>query len=414
MSPEQALGKEVDYRSDQFSFGLILHEMASGKQAFARSSSVETMAAIVRDEPSAIEEKIPAPLKWIIDRCLHKEPEQRYESTRDLFHELKNLREHFSEAYSSSGVLAAVPVKARPLRWKLLAGIATSGLVIGGLAVGLMMPTGQDLSKHRYTPFAFDALGPVWSPDGKAVAYSGKVNGIYQVFLRYLNSPTSIRLTHEKQSVSVVGWAHDKAHLIISATKQDKDVTTCELYSVPAVGGDPEFILGYPRCGDGSLAPDGGAFAALIKDKPGYERLAISDPIGSPLKVYQPDPWAGKEDYFGNSIVFSPDGKTILYFRSVDTGASEVWLLPYPATRGNPRRVLNDVPFANPLNFSWMPDGRHLLVSDLIGGITSHLWMADTLSSERLQLTTGTGYELDAVASPDGKTILYRQKTVIE
>ena len=78
MSPEQALGKEVDYRSDQFSFGLILHEMASGKQAFARNSSVETMAAIVRDEPSAIEEKIPAPLKWIIDRCLHKEPEQRY------------------------------------------------------------------------------------------------------------------------------------------------------------------------------------------------------------------------------------------------------------------------------------------------------------------------------------------------
>src|SRR5271170_6280126 len=64
MSPEQALGKEVDYRSDQFSFGLILHEMASGKQAFSRNSSVETMAAIVRDEPPAIEEKIPAPLKW--------------------------------------------------------------------------------------------------------------------------------------------------------------------------------------------------------------------------------------------------------------------------------------------------------------------------------------------------------------
>ena len=132
MSPEQTLGKEVDYRSDQFSFGLILHEMASGKQAFARNSSVETMAAIVRDEPSAIEEKIPAPLKWIIDRCLHKEPEQRYESTRDLFHELKNLREHFSEAYSSSGVLAAVPGKARPLRWRLLAGVAAGCLIAGG------------------------------------------------------------------------------------------------------------------------------------------------------------------------------------------------------------------------------------------------------------------------------------------
>ena len=59
-----------------------------------------------------------------------------------------------------------------------------------------------------------------------------------------------------------------------------------------------------------------------------------------------------------------------------------------------------------------MPDGRHLLFSNRSGqGISPHLWMADTLSSEKLQLTTGTGYELDPVASPDGKTILYAQKT---
>src|SRR5277367_691367 len=117
MSPEQALGQETDYRSDQFSFGLVLYEMASGKQAFAKPSSVETMAAIVREEPPPMEEKLPPPLRWIIDRCLAKEPDRRYESTRDLYHELKNLREHFSEAYSSSGVLPAVPVKARASHW---------------------------------------------------------------------------------------------------------------------------------------------------------------------------------------------------------------------------------------------------------------------------------------------------------
>src|SRR5580704_6427892 len=105
MSPEQALAKETDYRSDQFSFGLILYELASGKQAFVRASTIETMAAIVREEPPAIEEKLPPPLKWIIDRCLAKEPEQRYESTRDLYRDLKNLRDHFSEAFSSSGSL---------------------------------------------------------------------------------------------------------------------------------------------------------------------------------------------------------------------------------------------------------------------------------------------------------------------
>ena len=76
MSPEQALGQETDYRSDQFSFGLILYEMASGKQAFAKPSSVETMAAIVRDEPSANRRKAPRAAQWIIDRCLAKEPDR--------------------------------------------------------------------------------------------------------------------------------------------------------------------------------------------------------------------------------------------------------------------------------------------------------------------------------------------------
>src|SRR5271170_6276838 len=187
MSPEQALGKEVDYRSDQFSFGLILHEMASGKQAFARNSSVETMAAIVRDEPSAIEEKIPAPLKWIIDRCLHKESEQRYESTRDLFRELKDLREHLSEAYAS-GALAPVAAAAKQRHWKIPAAVGALCLLLGGFLVYLLKPTGQDIGKYRYTPFASDAYSPVWSPDGNAVAYFAMVDGVDQLFLRYLNS----------------------------------------------------------------------------------------------------------------------------------------------------------------------------------------------------------------------------------
>src|SRR5271170_4472940 len=187
MSPEQALGKEVDYRSDQFSFGLILHEMASGKQAFSRNSSVETMAAIVRDEPPAIEEKIPAPLKWIIDRCLHKEPDQRYESTRDLFRELKDLREHLSEAYAS-GALAPVAAAARQRHWKIPAAVGALCLLLGGFLVYLLKPTGQDIGKYRYTPFASDAYSPVWSPDGNAVAYFAMVDGVDQLFLRYLNS----------------------------------------------------------------------------------------------------------------------------------------------------------------------------------------------------------------------------------
>src|SRR5271166_5601797 len=165
MSPEQALGKQTDFRSDQFSFGLILHELASGKRAFAKASKVETMAAIVREEAPPMDEKVPPPLRWIVDRCLAKEPEQRYESTRDLFRELRNLRDHFSEAHISA-VLPQVASRKKKSRWRLPA-VCAGCMLLVGLLVYLLKPSGQNIGNYRYTPFATDAGDPAWSPDGK-------------------------------------------------------------------------------------------------------------------------------------------------------------------------------------------------------------------------------------------------------
>ena len=157
--------------------------------------------------------------------------------------------------------------------------------------------------------------------------------GSYQIFLRYLNSPTSVELTHEKRSVFVEGWAHDKTHLIVSGAKQEKDGTTCELYSVPTVGGDPEFIMGYPSCYYASLAPDG---SALVDSNERQGRLPATRDF-RPSRVATESLRAGPLGQEGtltrNAVVFSPDGKTILYYRNTDTGSGEVWLLPYPATR---------------------------------------------------------------------------------
>ena len=85
MSPEQARGEaELDPRSDQFSFGLVLYEIASGKRAFERPTSAETMAAILRDDPEPPPATLPQPLRWTMERCLSKDRERRYHSTRDL------------------------------------------------------------------------------------------------------------------------------------------------------------------------------------------------------------------------------------------------------------------------------------------------------------------------------------------
>ena len=90
MSPEQAEGQPVDFRSDQFSFGSIIYEIATGKRSFHGKSAVRTLAAIVNEEPEPIEktiQRVPAPLRWIVSRCFAKDPPARYASTEDLARE---------------------------------------------------------------------------------------------------------------------------------------------------------------------------------------------------------------------------------------------------------------------------------------------------------------------------------------
>jgi len=101
MSPEQVSGDGLDFRSDQFSLGLVLYEMLTGKRAFQRNTAADTLVALLREPAEPIARQncdAPAPLCWVIERCLAKEPEKRYVSTRDLARELAVIRDRFSES----------------------------------------------------------------------------------------------------------------------------------------------------------------------------------------------------------------------------------------------------------------------------------------------------------------------------
>ncbi len=196
MSPEQARGETVDFRSDQFSLGTVLYEMLTGKRPFVRDSAAETMVAIIREEPeplSKLDPKLPALVSWIVQRCLSKDREERYSSTKDLAKELQNLRVHLSEAVSTADVsLAGVPRLRRRVPFWALAAVAALTAVIGLLLGNRFLRSGSPLASPISLSLSFPIDAPprfsadfhslALSPDGKTLVYVGS-----RLFVRSLD-----------------------------------------------------------------------------------------------------------------------------------------------------------------------------------------------------------------------------------
>ncbi|MGH9364472.1 MAG: serine/threonine-protein kinase, partial [Thermoanaerobaculia bacterium] len=193
MSPEQAGGQPLDFRSDQFSLGSILYELLSGEKAFARKTAAETMSAIIREEPeplSKLQPSTPLPLRWIVDRCLAKDPEERYASTRDLARDLAGVRDHVSEIGSGGEVLVAARGRPRLLRAALPAVVVAAALAAGYLAARGLAKRSAAPSFHRLT-FRPGMVGNArFAPDAQTVVYGATWEGEREIVL-YQTRPES-------------------------------------------------------------------------------------------------------------------------------------------------------------------------------------------------------------------------------
>lgn len=413
MSPEQARGQECDYRSDQFSFGLILYEMASGKRAFERPETVQTMSAILTDDPPPLDARLPAPLRWSIDRCLAKEPRDRYESTRDLFHELRYLRDHLAET-TSAGTGPVTPVTApKRRRWRLPVAFASGALCAAAAALAFFAtrPHVADQSSYRFTPLSFEAGGQCcafWSPDGKAVAYTAShaPKDHFQIYLRYLDSPAPVQLTHTPENAAAEGWAADGKHVLFSRP----GVSPPGIWSISTVGGDPEFLFPFPtHVKAGALSPDGKTYAALREGPDGKIGVWYSSPPGGTPREYRPDPFATPEVFNTPQVAFSPDSRQLLLYAARNKTGEEAWLLPFPPDSAHPpRQVLPKIhPQSGTPEIAWAPDNRHVVLSTSLGLDAQQLWMADTRSNDYYAITSGTRGHGDPAVSPDGKRLVF-------
>jgi Tol biopolymer transport system component len=304
MSPEQASGQPVDFRSDQFTLGAILYEMATGKKAFQRKTGAETLVAIIREEPEALAQaapQAPGPLRWIVERCLAKDPEERYASTKDLARDLRSVRDHLSETTVSGGLAAAEPAPSRRRGWALPALAAlVVGIAAGFLLRGLTNAKPESNLQFRKLTFARGAIRSArFAPDGQTIVYGAASEGRpLDIFSTRADSSESRSLGLAGADVLAISSTGEMAislnrHYIFGFE------TVGTLARVPMAGGAPREVL--ENVEDADWSPDGSSLAVARR---AGNRSRIEYPIGKVL--YEAGGWV-------SNVRVSPDGRLVAF-----------------------------------------------------------------------------------------------------
>jgi Tol biopolymer transport system component len=317
MSPEQAGGRPVDHRSDQFSLGTVLYEMLAGRRPFKGATAAETLTAIIREEPEPLEKlapRTPAPVRWLVERCLAKDPTERYHSTHDLARELAGCRAHLSETMSEP--VGIVAPRARR------AGLLLAGLVLSlATALGLTILLARERQRPRPAQARFEIRLPEgyflepWrdalalSPDGKLLVFSAfafkkpyEEPGEPQLFLRPLASVESRPIPGTEGAFQPV-FSPDGLHVAFVTESGDAR----SLKRVPIAGGAVQTVCACDARYGAAWAPDGSILFA-----------SQSGPLMRvPAAGGTPEP-ATRLDLAENEVShrlphFLPDGRTVLY-----------------------------------------------------------------------------------------------------
>jgi len=320
MSPEQVRCDAVDHRSDIFAFGAILYEMLTGRRPFQRSTQVETLAAILNDVPPAIDETAPGTplgLKRVVNRCLEKDPAQRFQSAADLAFALQALTE------SGASTAVGVQPKRQPRSRKPLAltAIAVGLLVLAGFAVWKLRPTPPRPLPAMSPPLPLTTYRgnenyPSFSPDGNQVAFQwdGEKEDNFDIYVKALGpDATPLRLTTNPASDRWPAWSPDGTTI---AFQRSVAANVMDLMLIPALGGPERKLAEFPaEFRSYGLRPTWSPDSKwLIVSALAGERIAlfrVSAETGESIQITNPDP--GIEDVYP---AISPDGADVIFTRN--------------------------------------------------------------------------------------------------
>ena len=365
MSPEQAEGKQIDARSDIFSFGAVLYEMVTGRRAFHGDSKLSTLSAILKEEPGPLAPEVPRDLEKIIVRCLRKDPGRRYQHADDLKLALVELKEESDSG--KLGVPAVTGAETRRTRLSLLLAAALLLIAIG-LGTWILWFRSTTVAAPKIIPltsYPGQQTDPALSPDGKQVAFSwdGEKSDNFDIYIKLVEAGAPLRLTTNPALEGSPAWSPDGGRIAFLRFLG----STADILVIPALGGQERKLGQITTSSSGlSWSPDGKFVAVagrsanrnagiyLVSVETGEKRLVSSPPI----------------EYGGDfSPSFSPDGRSLALIRSRSFGSDDIYVVPMSAdgqAAAQPRRITSSQSFLGGLD--WAPDGRSLVFSDFGSG----------------------------------------------
>jgi serine/threonine protein kinase len=408
MAPEQVRGDGVDARTDIFAFGAVLYEMLSGKRAFRRDTTAETMTAVLKEDPAELSDPghvVSPALDRIVRRCLEKSPEQRFQSAKDLSFALSAL----SGSDTGAARITAAPSRIPAYLW-------ISVLVAAALATAVTWFGAHRSEPNKRMEFAISVSGEVShmaiSADGSTLAFISpdENSGIPTIYLQHVGSPNATLLPGT-QGASYPFWSPDGANLAFFAHSK--------LMRLAISGGAPQALVNVQAARGGSwgsrgviiYAPDSGSFLWRI-NADGSGATALNDhPFTNNDQshrwpLFLPDGnhflfWAGnfgndRDDRYSGIYTSSLDGKEMrlvqLCHSSFGIGSDRLFL-------ADDERHLVSVPFDSG---KIVVSGTSTQLANAVGFQPSTYWVALTVSQNgTLIYNTSTGATLSVLTWMD-------------
>jgi serine/threonine protein kinase len=383
MSPEQALGRELDARTDLFSLGVVLYEMATGFLPFRGDTSAAVFDEILHKAPTApvrLNPDVPGELERIINKALEKDREMRYQFASDLRTDLRRLKRDTDSGHGTPEIVEAPSAQLKRRSYTLPAAILGLSIVLTAAfwlwfnrsrqATPESSPTAVPLTSY---PGSEDM--PSFSPDGNQVAFSwdGEQRDNSDIYVKLIGSESPpLRLTKDPAWDCCPAWSPDGRQI---AFRRELSGNRAGIFLVSPLGGPQRKISEVDLCSEFSPSwhPDGKWLAVRDRNSSVEPRsvCALSLDTGEKHRLTFPPPGG-----FDWSLAFSPDGQSLAFSRFSNAGnTGEIYRLNISkqmVPKGEPEQLTFRKQSSSGL--AWTEDGREIVFSSSPQGLPSELW----------------------------------------